>query len=85
MTPFRARFNSQVFVAIFTATFAGTGCNFILNPANSDEVIRCKNTTECEQEKFFFEVLNTNRVDAACSAPGGGGSMTISWSKPTPR
>ena len=69
----RARFFPQVFAAILTATFAGTGCNFILNPANSDEVVRCKNTTECEQEEKFFEVLGTNRVDAACSAPGGGG------------
>lgn len=77
MTPFRSL--PQVFAAIFTATFAGTGCNFILNPANSDEVIRCKNTTECEGESFFFEALNTNRVDAACAAPGsGGGGFTSS-------
>ena len=69
----RARFFPQVFAAILTATFAGTGCNFILNPANSDEVVRCKKTTEWEPEAKIFEVLGSNRVDAACSAPGGGG------------
>lgn len=78
MTPFRASF-PQVFAAIFTATFAGTGCNFILNPANSDEVIRCKNTSECEGESFFAEALNTKRVDASCAAPAsGGGGITSS-------
>lgn len=79
MTPFRASF-PQVFAAIFTATFAGTGCNFILNPANSDEVIRCKNTSECERESFFAEALNTERVDASCGAPASGGG-DISSSK----
>jgi hypothetical protein len=79
MTPFRARFNSQVFAAIFTATFAGTGCNFILNPERYDDVIRCKNTSECEGESYFFDALNTERVDASCAAPGsGGGGFTSS-------
>jgi hypothetical protein len=78
MTPFRLI--SPVFAATLTATLIGTGCNFILNPANSDEVIRCKNTTECEQESFFFEALNTNRVDASCAAPASGGG-DISSSK----
>lgn len=81
MTPFRA--TSPALTSSLTlviATLVGTGCNFILNPANSDEVIRCKNTTECEQESYFSEVLRTNRVDASCSAPGGGGG-DISSSK----
>jgi len=80
MTPFRASF-PQVFTAIFTATFAGTGCNFILNPARSDEVIRCKNTSECEGDLFFADALNTKRVDASCGAPASGGGGDISASK----
>jgi hypothetical protein len=61
------------------ALFLATGCNFIFNPANSDDVIRCKNTTECEKEEIFFDALNTERLDAACASPaGGGGSFTSS-------
>ena len=79
MTPFRVIFNSSVFAASVIATLIGTGCNFIFNPENSDEVIRCKNTTECEQESYFFERLGTDRFDANCSAPGGaGGDFTSS-------
>jgi two-component system NtrC family sensor kinase len=54
-----------------------SGCNFIFNPANSDDVIRCKNATECEQDDLFAEVLSTKRVDAACKAPqSGSGNFT---------
>ncbi len=56
-----------------------TGCNFILNPANSDEVIRCKNATECERDSYFAKSLATKRTDASCDAPGsGGGGFTSS-------
>ncbi|MBA3545843.1 MAG: hypothetical protein H0T76_05105 [Nannocystis sp.] len=74
MTPFRSILNSSVFAATVIATVIGSGCNFILNPENSDEVIRCKNTTECESESVFFPALNTERLDATCSAPGGAGN-----------
>lgn len=57
----------------------GTGCNFIFNPANSDDIVRCKNTTECEKDEAFFEALNTERLDASCQAPGG--SATFGTSK----
>lgn len=79
MTPFRVILNSSVVAATVIATVLGTGCNFIFNPDNSDEVIRCKNTTECESEPYFFAALGTERVDANCSAPGGaGGDFTSS-------
>src|SRR5687768_6965357 len=74
MTPSRARFTSLFagLVGFGAPLFASTGCNFIFNPANSDDVIRCKNTTECEKEEVFFEALNTNRLDASCAAPASG-------------
>jgi hypothetical protein len=81
MTPSRALLSSPVLAATVTAILLGTGCNFILNPEKSDEVIRCKNTTECEQEPFFFAALNTERFDASCGAPSGGGGGDVSSSK----
>jgi len=64
---------------MLVSLFASAGCNFILNPANSDDVIRCKNTTECEKEAFFIEELRKGRTDAACGSPGsGGGGFTTS-------
>ena len=56
------------------------GCNFIFNPANSDDIIRCKNTIECEKEEVFFEGLNTERLDASCTAPGS--TATFGTSNP---
>ncbi len=53
-------------------------CNFIFNPANSDDIVRCKNTPECERNEIFADALRTNRLDASCDAPGGGGSFTSS-------
>lgn len=61
------------------ALLLSAGCNFIFNPANSDDIVRCKNTIECEKEETFFEYLNTERLDAQCSAPGG--SATFGTSK----
>ena len=61
------------------ASFLAAGCNFIFNPANSDDIVRCKNTTECEKNEAFFEALNTERLDATCQAPGG--SATFGTSK----
>lgn len=56
-----------------------TGCNFILNPTHSDDVIRCKNATECERADVFAEVLAEGRTNASCDAPGsGGGGFTSS-------
>lgn len=77
MTPSRARFPSfsaglAGLIGLGASLFASTGCNFIFNPANSDDVIRCKNTTECERESAFFDALNTNRLDASCAAPASG-------------
>ena len=79
MTPSRALLSSPVLAATVTAILLGTGCNFILNPEKSDEVIRCKNTTECEEEPFFFAALNTERFDASCGAPSGGGGGGGDW------
>lgn len=53
-------------------TLLTSGCNFIFNPAKSDDVIRCKNATECEQDEVFADVLATERVDASCKAPASG-------------
>ncbi len=78
MTPSRARLLSYPVGFMLVSLFASAGCNFILNPANSDEVIRCKNTTECEKEDFFIAELRNERTDAACGAPGGGGGFTTS-------
>ena len=79
MTSFRARLLSCPVGLMLVSLFASAGCNFILNPANSDDVIRCKNTTECEKEAFFIEELRKERTDAACGAPGsGGGGFTTS-------
>lgn len=64
--------------ALLATVFSG-GCNFIFNPANSDDIVRCKNTIECEKEEVFFEALNTERLDAQCSSPGG--SATFGTSK----
>lgn len=66
-------------LASVLATVFSTGCNFIFNPANSDDIVRCKNTIECEKEEVFFEALNTERLDAQCSSPGG--SATFGTSK----
>ncbi|HEY0134187.1 MAG TPA: hypothetical protein VGB85_08905 [Nannocystis sp.] len=74
----RARLLSLPVGFMLVSLFASAGCNFILNPANSDEVIRCKNTTECEREEFFIAELRKERTDAACGAPGGGGGFTTS-------
>ena len=64
---------------VLVSTLGASGCNFIFNPVNSDDVIRCKNTTECEQQETFRDALNTGRLDAACTAPGsGGGDFTTS-------
>lgn len=71
MTSSRARLLSSPVGLVLLSLFAATGCNFILNPANSDDVIRCKNTTECEKESFFIEELRKDRTDASCGAPGG--------------
>jgi two-component system NtrC family sensor kinase len=65
--------------ALLVVAAAGllSGCNFILNPANSDEVTRCKNATECEQNDKFAGILANERTDAACKAPAtGSGSFT---------
>lgn len=78
MTSSRARLLSYPVGFMLVSLFASAGCNFILNPANSDEVIRCKNTTECEKEDFFIAELRNERTDAACGAPGGGGGFTTS-------
>ena len=78
MTSSRARLLSYPVGFMLVSLFASAGCNFILNPANSDDVIRCKNTTECEKEEFFITELRKERADAACGAPGGGGSFTTS-------
>ncbi|MBK7825632.1 hypothetical protein [Nannocystis sp.] len=75
MTSLRAR----ILAASLPALLSAGGCNFIFNPANSDDVIRCKNTTECEKEDVFFDKLNTERLDATCAAPGG--SATFGTSK----
>jgi hypothetical protein len=74
MTSSRARFQSLSAGLVCASLLVSTGCNFIFNPAKSDDVIRCKNTTECEKEAVFFDALNTNRLDAACAAPSGGGN-----------
>lgn len=68
---------SQRALVVVAAAGLLSGCNFIFNPANSDDVIRCKNATECEQDELFAEVLSTKRVDAACKAPqSGSGNFT---------
>ncbi len=78
MTSSRARLLSSPVGLVLLSLFASTGCNFILNPANSDDVIRCKNTTECEKEDFFIPTLREGRTDASCGAPGGAMSFTSS-------
>ena len=71
MTSSRARLLSSPVGLVLLSLFAATGCNFILNPENSDDVIRCKNTTECEKQSFFIDELRKERTDASCGAPGG--------------
>ena len=78
MTPSRARLLSYPVGFMLVSLFASAGCNFILNPAGSDKVIRCKNTTECEKEEFFIAELRNERTDAACGAPGGQSGFTTS-------
>ena len=86
MTSSRARFvTPRSPLAALCSGLAGavlvlaSGCNFIFNPENSDDVIRCKNTTECEQQATFRDSINTGRLDASCGAPGsGGGDFTSS-------
>lgn len=77
MTSSRARFPSLLAGLVVVTPLMGA-CNFIFNPANSDDVIRCKNTTECEKEEAFADALNTKRLDASCAAPGGSASFTSS-------
>lgn len=70
---------ARLVAATLPAVLLSAGCNFIFNPANSDDIVRCKNTTECEKNEAFFEALNTERLDATCQAPGG--SATFGTSK----
>ena len=67
-------------VVVAAAGLLSSGCNFIFNPAKSDDVIRCKNATECETNDVFADVLATERVDASCKAPVSG-TGNISSSK----
>lgn len=67
----------RALLVVAAAGLLSAGCNFILNPANSDEVTRCKNATECEQNDKFAGILANERTDAACKAPAtGSGSFT---------
>jgi len=50
------------------------GCNFILNPENSDDVVRCANPTDCEEDPAFSDILADNRFDPVCSGAGGVGT-----------
>ncbi len=50
------------------------GCNFILNPENSDDVVRCSNPTDCENDPAFSEIVADNRFDPVCSGAGGVGT-----------
>lgn len=65
-------------VVVAAAGLLSSGCNFIFNPAKSDDVIRCKNVTECETNDLFADVLATERIDASCKAPNVGGGITSS-------
>ncbi len=61
--------------ALFAAALVLTGgCSFILNPENSDDVVRCSNPTDCEEDPAFSELLSDNRFDPVCSGAGGVGT-----------
>ncbi|MCA9718429.1 MAG: hypothetical protein KC468_27410 [Myxococcales bacterium] len=52
----------------------GLGCSLILDPANSDDVVRCTNSTDCEADDNFSLILNADyRLAAQCANTGAGG------------
>ncbi len=52
----------------------GLGCSLILDPANSDDVVRCTNSTDCEADEGFSSILNSDyRLAAQCANTGAGG------------
>ncbi len=59
----------------------GLGCSLILDPANSDDVVRCTNSTDCEADDGFSSILNSDyRLAAQCANTGAGGGGDIGQS-----
>lgn len=54
------------------------GCNFILNPENSDDILRCGNAIDCERFDEIAAAIANNRVQAKCDAPSGDNMGDIS-------
>lgn len=54
------------------------GCNFILNPENSDDILRCGNAIDCEAFDEIAAAIANNRVQARCDAPDGDNMGDIS-------
>lgn len=59
----------------------GMGCSFILNPDNSDDVIRCTNADDCANDSEFMTILAADyRLSPRCSNTGAGGADAIDQS-----
>lgn len=66
-------------VAVLAAAFtAALGCNFILNPEHSDDILRCGNAIDCEGFDVIASAVASDRLQAKCDAPGGDNAGDIS-------
>jgi hypothetical protein len=65
-------------VALAAAPLAG--CSAIFNPENSDDVLRCGNAVDCEENDVIAEAISSNRVQAQCKSPSSDGGGDISQS-----
>lgn len=61
--------------------FSQLGCSAILNPENSDEVLRCGNADDCLEFEEIAAVVGDKRTQATCAAPGGDGSGDFTEAK----
>ncbi|HRI07768.1 MAG TPA: hypothetical protein PKW35_08130 [Nannocystaceae bacterium] len=66
----RARAALATISALALAALTSIGCSAILNPENSDDVLRCGNADECASYPEIAAALDNQRTEAVCSAPG---------------
>jgi hypothetical protein len=65
-------------LALVVAAAALPGCNFILNPEHSDDILRCGNAIDCEAFPEIADAVSSNRVQANCNAPSSDAGVDIS-------
>ena len=67
----RTRAALVALAALLPAAFVfGAGCSAILNPENSDEILRCGNADECVAYDEIAAALESQRTQPACRSKG---------------